>query len=363
MKRIKLLAVFAVLALVFAACTTGGDAAEETTTTEANGGGEGTAPEPAPGGDTLATVQERGELNCGVNDVLPGFGIIDEAGDFTGFDVDICRALAAAVLGDADAVNFRPVNVETRLTALQSGEIDVLSRNTTYTATRDGQEGLTFVTTTFYDGQGIMVPASTGFTEFEDLQDANFCVLTGTTTELNLNAVFGDRGISFNPVGFEDSAELQQAYEAGQCEAWTSDRSQLASFKFSIEEAGGEEQFIMEEVMSKEPLGPAVRDGDSQWAQIVDWTVLSLIQAWEFELTSENIGSYDGDESRVLNFVGADGYDPGLGLPTDVNVTIIEAVGNYQEMYERHVAPLGIPLEGSLNDLYTNGGLMYAPPY
>lgn len=355
MNRSKLLVALAALTLVFAACTD--DGGGDTTTTGVDGGGG------AEEGGTLAAVQDRGELNCGVNDVLPGFGIVDEEGNYSGFDVDLCRAIAAAVLGDADAVNYVPVNVETRFTALQSGEIDVLSRNTTATATRDGQEGLTFAFTTFYDGQGIMVPASSGFTVFEDLQDANFCVLTGTTTELNLNAVFSDRGISFNPVGFEDSAELQQAYEAGQCEAWTSDRSQLASFKFSIEEAGGEAQFIMEEIMSKEPLGPAVLDGDSEWLQVVNWTIQNLVLAWEFGLTSENIGSYSGEESRVLNFIGDGGYDPGLGLATDVNVTVIEAVGNYQEIYERHIEPLGIPLAGSLNDLWTNGGLMYAQPY
>jgi len=355
MKSTRLLAALTALLLVLAACTTG----DATDTTAAGGEDDGNG---AAGG-TLAAVQERGTLNCGVNDVLPGFGIIDEAGDFTGFDVDICRAIAAGVLGDADAVTFSPHSTETRLTALQAGEIDVLSRNTTWTATRDGQEGLTFVFTTFYDGQGIMVPASTGFTEFEDLQDANVCVLPGTTTELNLNAVFGDRGIAFNPVSFADSSELQAGYEAGQCEVWTSDRSQLASFKFSIEEAGGEEQFIMEEVMSKEPLGPAVRDGDSEWADAVRWSVMSLVLAWELGLDSSNIGSYSGDDSRVLNFIGDGGYDPGFGLATDVNVTIIESVGNYQEIYERHVEPLGIPLEGSLNDVFTNGGLMYAPPY
>ena len=357
MKKIKLLAVLAVLALVIAACDA---AADDTTTTAPDDNGVAA---PAPTDGTLQAVLDRGVLNCGVNDVLPGFGFVDEAGDFSGFDVDICRAIAAGVLGDADAVNFSPHTTETRLTALQAGEIDVLSRNTTWTATRDGAEGLTFVFTTFYDGQGIMVPAATGFTEFEDLQDANVCVLPATTTELNLNAVFSERGISFNPVSFGDSAELQAGYEAGQCEVWTSDRSQLASFKFAIEEAGGEEQFIMEEIMSKEPLGPVVRDGDSEWAQVVEWSVMALVQAWEMGLTSENIGAYDGDESRILNFIGADNYDPGLGLSSDANVNIIQQVGNYQEIYERHVAPLGIPLEGSLNDLWTNGGLMIAPPY
>ena len=366
MKRYKLLAVFAVMALVFAACTTGDDdgdtdTTEATETTEAEGGAEGDGD--AGSGAILDAVVDRGSVRCGVNDVLPGFGVVDDAGAFSGFDIDFCRAVAAGVLGDPEAVEYVPLTADARFTALQGGEIDVLIRNTTWTATRDGQEGATFLKTTFFDGQGMMVPASTGFTELEDLADATICVLSGTTTELNLTAVFNARGIPFNPSVFADNEQLQPAYESGQCEAWTSDSSQLAAFKATIEEAGGEEQFIMAEIFSKEPLGPAVPDGDSAWAQAVEWSVMAPIQAWEFGLTAADIGSYDGDDPNVLNFVGADGFDPGLGLSPDMNVTIVEAVGNYQEIFERNIAPIGLQLEGSPNDLWTNGGLMYVPPY
>jgi general L-amino acid transport system substrate-binding protein len=380
MKRIKLLAALAVLTLVFAACTTGGE--EEPGTTDAPGTTEPSDTTAAPGtttatdttapdtggeGDTggaiLDAVLDRGTVRCGVNDVLPGFGIIDENGEFSGFDIDFCRAVAAGVLGDPEAVEFVPLTADARFTALQGGEIDVLIRNTTWTSTRDGQEGATFLKTTFFDGQGMMVPAATGFTELEDLADASICVLSGTTTELNLTAVFNARGIPFNPAVFADSEQLQPAYESGQCEAWTSDFSQLSAFATAIVDAGGEEQFVMEEIFSKEPLGPAVPDGDSAWAHAVEWSVMAPIQAWEFGLTSADIASYDGDDPNILNFIGDGGFDPGLGLATDMNVTIVEAVGNYQEMFERHLDPIGLPLEGSLNDLWTNGGLMYVPPY
>ncbi|MFS8495809.1 MAG: amino acid ABC transporter substrate-binding protein [Actinomycetes bacterium] len=376
----RLLALLAVLALVAAACTTG-DTADTVPVTD--GGADDTSADTTPPdtGDTdettdttpavlpqdeggiLAAVRDRGAVRCGVNDVLPGFGVVDENGEYSGFDIDFCRVVAAGVLGDPDAVEFVPLTAEARFTALQGGEIDVLIRNTTWTATRDGQEGATFLHTTFYDGQGMMVPASTGFTTLEDLADATICVLQGTTTELNLTAVFNARGIPFNPMTHADNETLQPAYESGQCEGWTSDVSQLTAFKASIEEAGGEEQYIMAEVFSKEPLGPAVPDGDSAWAQAVDWSILATIQAWEFGLTSENIGSYDGDDPNILNFLGTDGFDPGLGLAPDFAVTIVESVGNYQEIFERHLAPIGLELEGSPNDLWTNGGLMYAPPY
>jgi general L-amino acid transport system substrate-binding protein len=315
------------------------------------------------GGGTLDAVRDRGTLLCGVNSVLPGFGIVDEAGNFDGFDVEFCGVIAAGVLGDANAVEYVPLGVEDRLTALQAGEIDVLIRNTTWTATRDGQEGLTFVFTTFHDGQGVMVPAATGFTTLEDLADANVCTLPGTTTELNLTSVFNARGIPFNPVVLGDSSEIRSAYEAGQCEVWTSDRSQLAAFKLAIESEGGAEQLILDDVISKEPLGPVVRDGDSEWAQAVQWSVMATIAAWEFGIDSTNIGGFTTDDPNpaIARFVG--GADPSLGLSTDFAVQIISQVGNYEEIYNRHVAPLGLPLEGSVNDLWTNGGLMYVPPY
>ena len=356
MKRSKLLIALAALTLIFAACDSGGD---ESTTTAADSGGEGNGA--GGGGDVMQTVVDRGELNCGVNETLPGFGIVEADGSYTGFDIEFCRVVAAAVLGDADAVSYVPLTAEQRFTALQAGEIDVLIRNTTYTATRDGQEGVNFLFTTFYDGQGMMVPASSGFTTLEDLDGANICVLSGTTTELNLTAVFNARGISFNPVVFEDNNQLRPAYEEGQCEGWTSDASQLGSWKFTLESEGGEEQTIMGETFSKEPLGPAVADGDTQWAQIVNWAVMSTVQAWEFGLDSSNIESYDGNDPNILNFLGTDNFDPSLGLPSDFAVQVISQVGNYEEIYNSF--PELAPLDGSVNDLWSNGGLMYVPPY
>lgn len=345
MKRSKLLAALAALTLVLAACNTD---------TGANGGGDS-------GGGTLQAVLDRGELNCGVNESLPGFGVVDDQGNFSGFDIEFCRVVAAAVLGDADKVSYKPLTAEQRFTALQAGEIDVLIRNTTWTATRDGQEGVHFMFTTFYDGQGMMVPEATGFTTLADLDGANICVLSGTTTELNLTAVFNARGIAFNPVVFEDNAQLRPAYEEGQCEAWTSDASQLGSWKFTLESEGGEAQHIMGEVFSKEPLGPAVADGDTEWGQVVNWAIMATVQAWEFGLDSGNIGSYNGTDPNIQNFLGQNNFNPRLGLPGDFAIKVIEQVGNYEEIYNKF-AELA-PLSGSVNDLWSNGGLMYVPPY
>jgi len=375
----RLLALLAALTLLAAACG-GSDAADDSDdgdddSTESDDGGDGDdgddetsaddedSVDLAQDGGRLQAVRDRGTLNCGGNDTLPGFGIVDDAGEFSGFDIDFCRVVAAGVLGDADAVEFIPLTAEARFTALQSGEVDVLIRNTTWTATRDGQEGANFLFTTFFDGQGMMVPASTGFTNLDDLADASICVLSGTTTELNLNAVLGARGISYNPVVFEDNTALQPAYEEGQCEAWTSDASQLAAFKSSIEEAGGEEQFIMAEIFSKEPLGPVVADGDTEWAQAVNWSVMATVQAWEFGLDSGNIGGYSDEDPNILNFVGADGFDPGLNLDPAFAVNVVEQVGNYKEIYDAHIPALGLSLEGSPNNIWTEGGLMYVPPY
>ena len=337
-KMMRLAVLAMVLALVAAACSSDDDATS-----------------------TLDTVKERGNLICGVNDALPGFGTVDAAGTFVGFDIEFCKVVAAAVLGDANAIEYVPLTAEARFTALQSGEIDVLIRNTTWTSTRDGQEGGTFLYTVYFDGQGMMVPASSGATTLEDLADANICVLSGTTTELNLTAVFNARGIPFTPVVFEDNTQLRPAYEEGQCDAWTTDSSGLGSFKFTIENEGGEEQLIMAEIFSKEPLGPVVRDGDSAWAQAVEWAVMSTVQAWEFGLDSGNIGSYSGSDPNILNFLG--GLDPSLDLPTDFAVQAVSQVGNYEQIYNRFPEVSGTPLSGSVNDLWSNGGLMYVPPY
>ncbi|MEX2323699.1 MAG: amino acid ABC transporter substrate-binding protein [Acidimicrobiia bacterium] len=344
MKRVTVLLLS--LALVASACGGDGDDA---------GGGE----------SLLDAVLDRGTVRCGVNDTVPGFGIVDDAGNYSGFDIDFCRVVAAGVLGDANAVEFVPLAAAERFTALQSGEIDVLIRNTTWTATRDGQEGSTFLFTTFYDGQGLMVPDASGITSLDDLADANICVLSGTTTELNLTAVFNTRGVPFNPVVFADNTALRPAYEQGQCDAWTSDVSQLTGIKSDIEGEGGAAQRILPDVISKEPLAPVVLDGDSAWAQAVEWSVLATVIAWEFGITSSNVGSFPTDDANVRNFLNAGDEDfaVGLGLNPDFAVNIISQVGNYEEIYNSHLVPIGLPLAGTPNDLWTKGGLMYAPPY
>jgi general L-amino acid transport system substrate-binding protein len=363
----RTLVVCAILSLALAACT---QAAEETTTTTAaeNGG-------TPPAGATLAAVQSRGTLNCGVNDAVPGFGFRDPDGNFAGFDIDFCKAVAAAVLGDPDAVEYAPLTAQQRFTALQSGEIDVLIRNTTWTATRDGSEGATFLHTTFYDGQGMMVRADSGFTSIDDMANTSVCTLTGTTTELNLATRFGS--IPFTPLTFEDNETLQAAFIAGQCEGWTSDKSQLAAVRSAFPEAEGgpEALVILDETFSKEPLGPVVRDGDSQWAQVVDWVTLGPILAEELGIDSGNVDSFaDTENAEIRRLLGLEItttddagvetttiFDPGLGLDPGWAVDVISAVGNYAEIYARNVEPLGVPR--GINSLWTEGGLLYAPPY
>jgi general L-amino acid transport system substrate-binding protein len=341
------------------AAGTGTDGGTDTGT--ATGGG---------GGGVLAQVQDRGRLNCGVNDAVPGFGVATEGGGYEGFDIDFCRVVAAAVLGDAEAVEFMPLTAEQRFTALQSGEIDILIRNTTYTASRDGAEGARFLHTTYYDGQGMMVNADSEFQNLEDLSGATVCVLSGTTTELNLETVFQARGIEYTPLPFEENEPLQQAFTQGRCDAWTSDISQLAGIRSAWpENQGGPEGLrILEEVMSKEPLGPAVRDGDDAWADAVNWAIYSTILAEELEVTSENVEGADTENPDVARLLGqpveGEPFDPGLNLEPDFAVNVIRDVGNYGEIFDRNIgegSPLG--LERGLNALWTDDGLQYAPPY
>ncbi|MDQ3974460.1 MAG: amino acid ABC transporter substrate-binding protein, partial [Actinomycetota bacterium] len=317
----------------------------------------------------LDRVRSRGELVCGVNAEVPGFGFTDEQGNFSGFDVDYCKVIAAAVLGDAEAVEFRPLSTEQRFTALQAGEIDVLSRNTTYTASRDGSEGAAFVTTTFYDGQAMMVKADSEFQRLEDMQDTAICVLSGTTTELNLASRFAAGRIAYQPVPFEDNETLQQAFEQDRCDGWTSDRSQLAGVRSNRPNPA--ELRILDEIFSKEPLGPLVRDGDQDWYDAVNWAVIATIQAEEFGVTSRNVEQMkDSDNPEVRRFLGQPGgddntvFDPGLGLDPAFAVDVVSQVGNYGEIYDRNVGPdTPLGLERGLNALWTDGGLHYAPPY
>jgi general L-amino acid transport system substrate-binding protein len=314
-----------VLGLALTACAEGEaeDPVEELQEEEGDVGeieeGE-TEPGQTPEGESLLdTVQGRGELICGVNDAVAGFGLLTEDGDFEGFDIDFCRVIAAAVIGDADAVQFVPLTAEARFTALQAGEIDVLVRNTTWTASRDGTEGASFATTTFYDGQGMMVRADSDFEEIEDMQNTAVCVLSGTTTELNLASRFAAGGVDYEPVPFEDNDTLLEAFRAERCDGWTSDKSQLAAFRSEWQE-GPEDLRILEETFSKEPLGPATRDGDTDWFDAVNWAVIATIQAEEFGITSENIDQFVEDDDvhpDIARFLGLDGFDAGIELPTD----------------------------------------------
>jgi general L-amino acid transport system substrate-binding protein len=351
-----------VLLLGLVGCTgTGNDDPAVSLTNDTSEGGDDTTDT---GGGTLAEVQDRGTLNCGINGTLAGFSL-NEGGTYTGFDVDFCKAVAVAVLGDAEAVEYVELDAETRFTALQSGQVDVLIRNSTYTASRDGDLGLDWTTPTFYDGQGMLVMADSEFETLEDMQNTVICVQSGTTTELNLATVFGAKGIEYEPNLNPDQEVVTEQFEEGACDGYTTDRSGLASFRETT--AGGPESVrILDEIMSKEPLGPSVRGGDSEWRDIVNWVVYATIQAEEFGLTSDNIAGYDGKDPEILRFIGqAQGedaeFDAGLNLDKDFAVQVVEAVGNYGEIYDRNVAPLGLEERG-LNALWTEGGLLYAPP-
>ncbi len=374
-KLLKLLAVLLAFVMIAAACgdddDEGSTDAETETPDEGGSDGEGDddTVELTQSGGTLAKVQDAGTLQCGGNDTLPGFGIVDADGAFSGFDIDFCAVVAAAVLGDSTAVEVTPLVAAQRFPTLQSGEIDILIRNTTWTASRDGAEQANFLHTTFYDGQGFMVAADSGIASLDDVADASICVLTGTTTLLNLNAVLGDLGIPFTAVEFESNDELNPAFQAGQCEVWTSDASQLASFAANMDI----ETSILPEIISKEPLGPVVADGDTEWAQVVNWAVMATVQAWEWGIDSTNVDDFlTSEDSNILRFLGEpieddDGNsvvaEVGLGLDPKFAYNIISQVGNYQEIFEKNLGPIGLALEGSPNDLWTNGGLQYVPPF
>ena len=327
---------------------------------------ESSAPE-QPSEGRLALVQERGELICGVNGSLPGFSFLDSDGNNTGFDVDFCRAVAAAVLGDSEAVEYRALSADQRGPALQTGEVDVLIRNTTWTVSRDTAWGL-FAPTTFYDGQAIMVNADIGAETLEDLEGATICVQTGTTTELNLADAFSRIGVEIEPQTFADIDPTYQAYEEDRCDAVTSDRSQLVARRTAFENP--DDHVILDAVLSKEPLGPVAPLGDDEWFNVVKWVTFATIEAEELGIDSTNVEEQlESDNPVVQRFLGvtpadAEPFESGLGLEADWVVDVISQVGNYAEIYERNLGP-GTPfdLERGLNSLWTEGGLLYAPPY
>lgn len=370
----RLLGLLAVLTLfIAAACSDDDDSSGD----GGSGGDDGENAEGGGDGGLLAEVRDRGTLRCGVNDAVPGFGVVDEAGDFSGFDIEFCKVVATAVLGDPEAVEYTPLDAETRFTALQSREIDVLIRNTTYTSSRDGGEGARFLTTTFYDGQGMMVRADSGFASIDDMGGTTICVLAGTTTELNLATRFDSAGLDYTPLTFQDPEQIQEAFVAGQCDGWTSDKSQLAGVRsaFPDAEGGPDGLVIFDDAFSKEPLGPVVRDGDDQWADAVNWAVIATIQAEEFGITADNLDQMrESENPDILRFLGepvaaeegADPapFDPGLDLEPTFAADIIEQVGNYGEIYDRTVGTdTALGLDRGANAQWTDGGLLYAPPY
>ncbi|MEX2375188.1 MAG: amino acid ABC transporter substrate-binding protein [Dehalococcoidia bacterium] len=330
------------------------------------------APAPQPsGGNTIATVQARGFIRVGVNDSLPGFGYIRGDGSFGGFDVDFGHALAAAIFGDREAVQFVAVSAGSRFEALRVHEIDVLIRNTTWTLTRDVVQGMTFAVPNFYDGQALMVRTADGIETLSDLDGAVVCALSGTTTQLNQEDTFGGTSVTYQPLGFDRNETLQEAFVAGRCDAWTGDRSQLAArlASYPIQAGGPSALKILPNVLSKEPLAPVTRDDDPLWADLVNWVIMGMVAAEELGVTSENVGTMaeEPPNQEVARLLGStlDGsaFQTGFGLQDGFMRNVIAQVGNYGEVYERNITPLGIEREGSLNALWTEGGLMYAPPF
>ncbi|WP_017380724.1 amino acid ABC transporter substrate-binding protein [Paenisporosarcina sp. TG-14] len=312
----------------------------------------------------LEVIKKRGKLVGGVNATIPGFGYVASDGSYEGMDIDITRAVAAAIFGDPTAVEFRPLSAEERFIAVQTGEVDVLARNTTHTTSRDASVGLAFAPVTFYDGQGMMVRKDSGIESLADLEGSRIAVESGTTTELNLADQMRKIGVSYEPVVFDNQDAAISAYEQGSVDAFTTDRSGLVSRRSTLSKP--DDHFILTEVLSKEPLAPSVKDGDSKFVAVVSWTVYALIQAEEYGITKGNIETFmDSDDPEIRRFLGVEG-DLGeqLGLEKDFVVQVIKAVGNYGELYDRHLGPETVfNLERGPNELWTNGGLMYSPPF
>jgi general L-amino acid transport system substrate-binding protein len=312
---------------------------------------------------TLDTVKSRGSLSCGVNVGLAGFSQPDDKGNWTGLDVDYCKAIAAAVLGDPNKVKYVPTTAKERFTALQSGEIDVLIRNTTWTTARDSSLGLIFAGVNYYDGQGFMVKKALGVKTAKELNGATVCVQTGTTTELNLADYFKANKMTYKPVVFEKLDETVQAYLAGRCDVYTTDQSGLYSIR--VQQPKPDDHVVLPEIISKEPLGPSVRQGDDQWLTVVKWVHYALINAEEAGITQANVGEMlNSTNPEVKRILGKDGeLGKGIGLGNDFVVNVVKAVGNYGELFERNVGTGSrLNIARGLNNLWNKGGIQYAPP-
>jgi general L-amino acid transport system substrate-binding protein len=323
------------------------------------GGAAGGAP-----AATLDDVKAAGEVKCGINTGLPGFAFTDDKGNWTGFDVAFCKAMAAAVFGDPSKVKYVNLTGKNRFPALASGEIDLLSRNTTWTFSRDVDLGFTFVGVNYYDGQGFIGRTALGAKSVKELDGASVCIQTGTTTELNLADYFRANNIKYEPVPIETNEEARKAYEAERCDVYTTDASGLAATKSTFPDA--DKHMVFPEIVSKEPLGPLVRQGDDQWADIARWTLNVLINAEEFGITQANVDkmAVKGDNPEINRMLGSEGsLGEKLGLTNNWAVAVIKAEGNYAEIFERYLGkdtPLG--LARGQNALYKDGGILYAPP-
>ncbi len=312
---------------------------------------------------TLKTVKDRGMLSCGVSQGLPGFSTPDDKGNWTGLDVDICRAIAAAIFNDATKIKFVPLSAKDRFTALQSGEIDVLSRNTTWTLSRDTSLGANFTGVTYYDGQGFLVKKSLKVNSALELNSASVCVQTGTTTEQNLADYFKGNNMKYEVLAFGTADETVKAYESGRCDVFTSDVSQLYAERLKV--ANPADHVVLPEVISKEPLGPMVRHGDDQWFDIVKWTLFAMVGAEELGITQKNADEMaKSDKPELKRAFGTDGnLGEQLGLTKDWLLRIVKATGNYGESFERNVGSGSkLQIARGLNNLWNKGGIQYAPP-
>jgi general L-amino acid transport system substrate-binding protein len=312
---------------------------------------------------TLKVVEDRGVLKCGSNGTLAGFGLPDASGRWTGLDVDLCRAVAAAIFNDAEKVKFVPLSTKDRFTALQSGEVDLLARDTTWTISRDSSLGLNFAGVNYYDGQGFMVRKALNVTSALDLNGASVCVQQGTTSELNLADFFRAHGMKLKSVTFATANEAVKAYDTGRCDAYTTDASSLYSERLRLSNVN--DHLVLPEIISKEPLGPVVRQGDDQWFDIVKWTLFAMINAEELNITSKNIEEMKASSNPdIKRFIGTEGNSGDqLGLPKGWAASIVKLVGNYGEVFDRNVGSSSpLKIDRGLNKLWNKGGIQYAPP-
>jgi general L-amino acid transport system substrate-binding protein len=354
MRKSGLILAIAPLIFALSACSSGPD---KTTTTAS------TTDTPVTR-DRWNTIKNRGKLICGVSGELPGFSFVGTDGKYSGIDVDVCRAIASAAFDNPEAVEYRNLNAKERFTALQTGEIDVLSRNTTWTFSRDTSQGLDFAPVVFYDGQGVMVRKNSNIKSLTDLKDKAICVQTGTTSEQNLADQMRKRGITYKPVVFEDVNIAFATYAEGRCDGITADRSALVSRRTTL--PNPDDNQILDEVISSEPLAPAVSKGDTKWSDIVKWSVYSLIKAEELGINSQNLSTFiTSTDPDIKRFLGTEGnLGEGLGLSKDFAAKIVKHVGNYSEVYDRNLgSKTKLNLARGQNQLWSKGGLLYSPPF